>query len=584
MSADTPDTSAALSAAERLRAAPETPEPYQTLADALFAAPELLTDWQGADRDTALRQLLRQTPCPAAPPIFALAATRHLTSGNPGAVTKVVNALAPLLQEGLNTPDATDEGLKNILIFALATRAVAGDWLDQDRLSAAHTANFNHFETTDIALLYSVMFNPHLFGQNREEILATLWPGDAAPLDLPPDRLLFLSWLSGKEAFSSGDLSQFRAYIAKDRPEDQQPARRALALRYGDAETLAQLALEEGLSAFQKQTPPSPLPPHKMAGKPYQATQVARQVLSARAPFLARSDRKRRVAIGVSGQLRGYTHALASWRNVLLGQVEATFFVQSWQKIGRADAQPFRQVLPFAGAHFPEVYREIAVGAGIDQMRADYPSLFAALDHGDVATEDQIRATYDTPHVVLDDETQAPFSGYSNQQKMHSKIFAANRMAEAAGDFDLHIRIRPDLEITHRGFDWQDMYETCRAAPRLMAEKPYGVHYSGLMIGDQFAMGTPETMAAYAATWERQPAVAAAKVAGCAEEFKGHVSLAICSWLAGLSVEKAPIRFGRLRDATPLSSAKIKAALEADSRGTPQDQTLFRAVSNDLSA
>lgn len=579
---NTPGANPVLSAAEALLEAPEAPEPYQTLADAIFAAPERLTSWTGPERDAALRQLLRQAPCPAAPPIFALAATRHLTSGNQGAVRRVTQTLAPLLQEALTHPTAFDEGQKNTLIFALVTRAVAGDWLDQVALTKRHLAQFTQFKMTDIALLYSVMFNPDLFGQNRDEILAHLWPGGAAPLGLSPDQLLFLSWLSGKEAFSARDLGKFRAYTNKKWPIDQQPACRALALRYGDAGTLGQLMPGGKLSAFQKQTPPVKLPPHEMGGRPYQAVQVARQTLSVHAPFLSRSDRKRRVAICVSGQLRGYTHALESWRHVLLGQVEATFFVQSWQKIGRADAQPFRQVLPFAGSHFPKAYREIAVSAGIDKMRADYPKIFAALEHGSIATEDQIRAAYDTPHVVLDDETQAPFNNYTNQQKMHSKIFAANQMAEEAGDFDLHIRIRPDLAITHRGFNWQDMHEACSAAPRLMAEKPYGVHYSGLMIGDQFAMGAPETMAAYAATWERHPAISAAKVAGCPKDLKGHVSLAICSWLAGLSVEKAPIRFGKLQDATPLSSAEIKKALEADSRANPQDQTLIRAVLADL--
>ncbi|MFA9370033.1 hypothetical protein V3G68_25695, partial [Escherichia coli] len=59
-----------------------------------------------------------------------------------------------------------------------------------------------------------------------------------------------------------------------------------------------------------------------------------------------RGQRKLRVAICVSGQLRGYTNALRSWRSNLLRGVDYDLFVDSWERIGRSGAEPFRSVLP----------------------------------------------------------------------------------------------------------------------------------------------------------------------------------------------------------------------------------------------
>ncbi len=63
---------------------------------------------------------------------------------------------------------------------------------------------------------------------------------------------------------------------------------------------------------------------------------------------------------------------------------------------------------------------------------------------------------YDAFKTLVDD-TAKQFAGFSNQQKMHYKIHAANEMARQIGDFDLHIRLRPDLDIKLIGFDWRDL-------------------------------------------------------------------------------------------------------------------------------
>jgi hypothetical protein len=313
----------------------------------------------------------------------------------------------------------------------------------------------------------------------------------------------------------------------------------------------------------------------------YQALQAARHVAEARAPFL-RPRRKPRVALCLSGQLRGYVQALESWKRSFLHQIDATIFVHSWTGIGRSDAQPFRYTLPFAGTHFAEAYRTIAVADGYEAMCKRYPTLIAALSAGSVTDATHLQQVYDTPHVVLEDDKGAAFAGFSNQDKMHYKIAAADGLAREAGDFDLHMRLRPDLPVRMTGCDWRDVAEACRTRPVLFAEKPYGRHYGSLMIGDQCAIAHPDTMQRYAETYATFPRLAALAPLGCPTKLTGHSSLALSCWTSGVGVEKTPIRFGALCEAAPLESASIRDALHKDGRDDPRDRQLLAAVAQDL--
>ena len=215
-------------------------------------------------------------------------------------------------------------------------------------------------------------------------------------------------------------------------------------------------------------------------------------------------------------------------------------------------------------------------------MRARHPSLFAALAHGARADADAIRRLYDTPHVVLEDDRAPAFASISNQAKMHRKIHLADVMARGEEPFDLHVRLRPDLPVRLRGFDWSDLASDARARPVLRAERGYGLHWGNLMIGDQFAIGVPDVMRTYADTWLTFPRAAQAALMGCPADFTGHVSLAFRCWIGGLEVERVPMRFGPLVEAEPLSSRDVVAALEADGAHDEAARRLLDAARADL--
>ncbi len=87
------------------------------------------------------------------------------------------------------------------------------------------------------------------------------------------------------------------------------------------------------------------------------------------------------------------------------------------------------------------------------------------------------------------------------------------------------------------------------------------------MMGDQFAVSTPEVMSIYSNTWKRLPVLSNNQIYDTEMGFAGHVSLAIVCWAHGVEVEKAPIKKGKLLDCAPLSNSEIYQALCKDAEG-----------------
>ena len=106
--------------------------------------------------------------------------------------------------------------------------------------------------------------------------------------------------------------------------------------------------------------------------------------------------------------------------------------VEGGRLLGRGPAQPWRVVLPFAGARFTEAYRRLAMQEGMESFEARYPTLYRDLGASGTADAGALRDAYRTDHLVLDDEADPRFAGWSNQQKMHWKIGQAHALAMAS--------------------------------------------------------------------------------------------------------------------------------------------------------
>ena len=552
-------------------------------------------------RAALYRQLMLQEGCGERPLIFHHGIASLLTSSNVATAKAVTLAVTPLLREMIGDGPPP----RALLIFLLVARSCLGDRPSQAEITRWHLDAFPTFSRPDLMLPYSVMFNAVRFAQNRADLLERYRSpseilGGHPGLGL--QHILLLEWLGAPAPFTDGynrDLLETleRCLPAAEEREAEKAAARSLILRYWRPGSVLTPARAEALGlgaavveAAAERSHPSPVadvPPGaiRIGRRPYQAVHAARQLAARYVPFLARSERSIRVAVCVSGQLRGYRAALATWRRTLLAHVAHDIFVHTWKRIGRAGAQPFRSVLPFEGEAFCAAWRQHGTLVGYEAMQARYPTLFAAIEVGSEVTETNLRETYGARAVVVEDETAPRFVGFSNQDKMHYKIYSAHRLAAESGvHYDLFLRIRPDYALRFRGFSWGDIAATCRARPIIWTDLPFGVHYGNPMIGDQIALGTPAAIGGYAAAWERYLPLARLGLAAAPVCFEGHVSLAQTTWLNRLDARRLPIKSLGLLDAERLSAPAILETLlrDADGRHDAVDQALLEAIGRDL--
>lgn len=451
---------------------------------------------------------------------------------------------------------------KNALLLFLQLRQFVGTWLDQAELSRAHLSALPGFTLADMALPYNSMFDQVSFARNVADV-ASLKGEDMARFHL--FQVALFHWITGQD-FETGR-GKIDGALAGKGSEPDLAAARSLSRR--DAKQRAA-------------RPPARL--KLMRTKPYQALQAGKAVLRERLGFNLPGRRKPRIAVCISGQLRGFQTAFPSLKQVLLPGTEHEIFVDTWQDIGRSGAEPFRKVLPFAGPHFAETYREHCAQIGMEEMRTRYASLFARLAGTGMISAGEVSEFFGTDNVRVEDDKAEPFSAFSNSAKMHYKIAACASQVEAGGkEFDLVVRIRPDKPVTMIGFGWRDLHAVCQSSPILFADQGFGHQYARLLVGDQMAVGSPQAMGIYASTFKAYPGYAEQGFLQCAPGLHGHSSLAQTCWLNGIDVERLAIRFGPLAETEPLSTRDIIATLEDDSAGRMDavDVALMKAARRD---
>jgi hypothetical protein len=568
-------------------AAPHDEKTFKMAADAWVAAVDdgSISDWDVTERRRLERTLIEQPGIGVRPPIFHHRISAQHASAIKGHLSRAAEALEPLLESML----ATAEESLNLVLMLLLLRSKLKQ-IDQRRITDLHRKHFKAFPVECLAIPYSVMFHREEYGRNADELAGLVSDEGEAVLDgsWPLTHLLHAYWLSPASfAFLPEDwpATAIRNRIPTLAYEEQElAAARSLALRFngpappelpwsgnlGDLREFdaALRDLAERRASYASPTGKSQQAAARVDSTPHRAVNVAWNLFGAGVPILGSLRRKPRVAICVSGQLRGFRAAFDTWKHALFPGIEPTIFISSWKRIGRASPEPFRYVLPFAGSSFTEAYKAVGTDLGLAEMTERYPSLYEALTKSADTNEAELSRLYGTPHVHLDDEQEAKFAELTNPEKMHLKIEHAFRMAvESREEFDLFVRIRPDKPVRMVGFSWSDMAEATDGLPKLYAENAMGVHYGALEIGDQFAVGSLPAFQIYAETWSRAANFSKFHLRMFHGELTGHVSLAQMCWLHGVEVRRAPVKFGLLQDPEPLPVRVIHAALVRDSVG-----------------
>lgn len=285
-----------------------------------------------------------------------------------------------------------------------------------------------------------------------------------------------------------------------------------------------------------------------------------------------------RVALCLSGQMRGWREALPTWQHLGLQGHAVDIYVHTWRDLGRRLPDP--EIMPsvrrvFADAGFAEAFIRAGQRHGLAALQRAYPRLFAGLASQAVVSADELRQAFGPGStVVVEDEHDPRFDGWDNPTRMHYKIWAAQQLVQASGrPYDLVIRLRPDKLL--RGHDWRPDWPALAAQSAhdhsLFCEENLGLR-EGLVMGDQFAAGAPGAMAAYADAWRLQPQAVAEGWPGFPGRFTGHTTLAwTCLW-QGLRPQALPgVQFGPMAEASQISGEQLRALLVQDRPHGPQD-------------
>lgn len=281
-----------------------------------------------------------------------------------------------------------------------------------------------------------------------------------------------------------------------------------------------------------------------------------------------------KIAVCISGQMRGINHLSTSWRHFGFHEHDTKFFVHTWKRLGSrppGGGHAFRLFEPRFAAAFIEAESRL----GLTGLRDRYPALMESLQIQGEVDEVELRGSFQATDVCVEDESDARFVGKSNTWKMHYKIRQAHKMAREAGeDFDLYVRIRPDLGVLSAAhIDWRQILTRCQTERLIYADVGRNFFNSlGYIMGDQFAVGAAEGMDALAGTFDFVESLRQEPIFSVPLDHSPHSSPAHATFFSGVKVEKFPnTRFDNVRSALFLSCEVVQNLLQQDIGAEPDD-------------
>jgi hypothetical protein len=539
------------------------------------------------------KELITQSKSDAKKHFFVTALTDRLTSGLSFILPIIATEIEPVLTDLI---DGKHIG-KNLVLTLLIVRKYLNT-ISEKHISELHHKYFSKFTTQDLTHPYSTMFGDGLQALQANIADLTYFTSSEKILSqLPPSHVLLLCWTESLKLTSINEhllidiiKKSYTKPSSHQVSQDNLSAITTLLLYYrhdiknafslipsdiSKELTVLLSANDSSLNSFHNETILE-----KIQTRRYQHVTALTNLLSAKVKIPNHIFKKKpKIAICISGQLRGFERVFPQWKKHLLRGVEYDIFIHSWQNIGSSGAEPFRKKLPFENKKFQIEYRNCCKALGFEMVKAQYPNLFKELYNTGKTSSTELENFYGAIKVVLENDTSSYFKNMPNSEKMHYKINAAYELIEDPEHYDLILRIRPDLPISFLGYKWHDLIQACQQNNVIFTENAMGLHYMNLMIGDQIAIGSPGTMKVYSETWRNHPYYTGA-IYNSDNEYKGHKSLANICWMNKIRVLKLPVKKGSLQDQAPLGTAKIRSSILLDSsnRNSSWDEILLSSL------
>jgi len=212
-----------------------------------------------------------------------------------------------------------------------------------------------------------------------------------------------------------------------------------------------------------------------------------------------------KIALCISGQLRGFRDAYSTWKNTFLKDFEVDIFVHTWNFSGFRKPVLSHCDRVFSG-DFLKVYRDTLMrSSNYENIMKLYPSIEKYFSRLGYITYEELAEFYDTKFIKIENEDEDRFRDLTNIQKMYYKMSECYAMAKNIDSYDVYIRIRPDLLIDYRQKpNWSEIFENIKnGMPKIYVDhKPELTSGVKFVIGDQFAIGDERSMDIYHSVWE----------------------------------------------------------------------------------
>jgi hypothetical protein len=318
-----------------------------------------------------------------------------------------------------------------------------------------------------------------------------------------------------------------------------------------------------------------------------------RQLVGREVPCDARHKKlkgvgKPRVAICISGQLRGFNKAINSIIKFSEQNFEADIYVHTWKDIGSRAPYPISAADRVFAGNFLKVYCDI-FNRGLmswGSFCTRYPSLIEMISLSGVASQGSILGLSKAfKEVIIEDDKSKPFSALTNQEKMYYKIYSCFDLIKSK-EYDLVFRLRPDREILEQNnvVDWWEIVHQSNKNASLFVDIGITLHaFKGVTVGDTLAFGGMKQMERYSSFWLKH-----LNATNSVDEYfyyniSPHTSLAYSLFEDGVSLQTSPIKLGPFLTPT-IEALSIKNALMIDCKSDKNgiDVMLLEAVEKDL--
>lgn len=296
-----------------------------------------------------------------------------------------------------------------------------------------------------------------------------------------------------------------------------------------------------------------------------------------------------KVAVCISGQLRGYKKCLAPLVKCFgLNDHDTKLFLNSWRRIGRKFPVLAHAARTFSG-NFLSAYKYVMISKNPKRYISEaYPSLYSLLDTAETATESELIKFYDSTNVVLEDDTQGKYRYYTNLQKLNSKLEKCIAMT-GEDYYDIIIWCRADLKcISSSVVDLQEIYRNSKEDNILFTKGNYFVfnaHGEDYGIWDWIAIGTQPIMRNFSHIHSQRKFFIKQYAYGLPVWEQDHMAPGYHAFVNGINIKGLDgVRFS-LEDPDKLDVKLIYEALKKDIAkrvATQDDKLLLEACEKDL--